>query len=1272
MNSIEQLNLFANLVEFTDPRATNVLFSKGTPDDGTQTVLEGLPANAYYGIDIVEIRNYASVNISYTVDISDIAGATLSFPDLPEHMSVDNTATGIYVVSGFESVFDWERVRSPEINFPFDYTGTATYDSRIDYLSTNNKSWTTTITVVDVIEWDTESPETFWFNTGSNLVDAPLLVDALNPVESWYVLVIPSEPSLLESISSGGAGGTATFDEETKVLTIQGTNAQINSHLSTLSFSTNGDVQEHFTLTYRATNIVYGQSDSVVQNIKSNLIRYFTAISPQTYNEDENFTISSPTISHDEAVGGETYTILITPSVAAAVDSISSAGTGGSTALNSTSKVYTIIGTKTQVNSHLSTLSINAGRDYAATYYFVYSFSVSTGASQNRNKFINLGTSHAEASNLGVVRNFVINTTNSIFATDPIQITDTDPEAVSYTVTMTMNGSISGIGVLDAPDQTSSTLISITGTKAEVNSWLTEITYTPGTNYFSNTTINYTQSKDGFTQINSQAITVNGPKVALNPPTPNNQNIAVVEGATHNVPVGTEIIGINAPSTNLPTYTIDVSAVPGTTVTWSTIPAGSSVTNPTAGVYRINNITTVAKWNDVKSPLIRLPNYYSGTFAYTASIGWLNLSESASWTVTTAVSNVSLLSTPSKFEYNSVLHSTIASAKILNGTPNLVDTGNQTLSYTVTITPSQALGLTTISNSFAQGNFNFNTSTKVATISGTLSQVNSILDSLKVRSNYPYDINYTLDYYARNSTLTETDVISQTVESTNISVLGAVRSHDTYGSGSAPYTITGGPLSQDTGTADQTLNIYPVPSSAVASLDIDVDSIPYETSTLPVTPDAISKNGDTFIQGLNIYRRTGRKTWALHHTLSEPEDFNPSTFDYFDGYSQTAHATQPSANVAVTISDDGNYIAIGHRNQITTGNKWEEGAVWIWARSGTTWLSQGKVVMPTWLEVTGTTSNYLSSSNPYFGTNLTFSSNGSTLAVGAPLCVTQNISATGRVGGIVAVYQRSVSTWSRQQILKDPKTSQLTNEYTYFGGHLDSQNNLDSGCLVLSSDGNVLVAGRGNNAVNGFTIFTRSGSTWTYKVGFGRPGTEDTGSIIKASGDCRVIAVGARFDSFYPTSFIVTVNSTYTTVTLANNNSPATVPKYVSTDGTKIVLRSTSGSPYVWNSYSSSDNFASSSLLFSTTVLSLTRNFIIDDSYQTLIRGTDLYVKYGPAAYNPTTKTLTITLDYTGLVALTDNIKMIPNGTANFELWYDLTASNGQRSIKNQRITYTP
>jgi hypothetical protein len=1268
MNSIQDLNLFANLVEFSDPRVTNVLFNRGTAENGTQTTLEGQAVEAYYGIDIVEIRNYQSVNLSYTVNISNLVGGTLTFDSLPEHMTLDNPDTGIYVVTGFQSVFDWERVRSPSINLPVDYSGTTTYSSELRYLNNQTKAWTTTLNVTDVIEWNTASPADYWFTTGSNVVTAPLLIDEDTATESWFVTIIPSNASLFSSIQTFGVGGSTEYNTETKTLRINGTNAEINSHLSTLRLIVDTEVQEHFTLSYRASNINSGQSDTVTQNIKSIAIRYFTAISPQLYNEDQNFTVTSPVISHPEAAGAEIYTILVTPSVAAAVDSISSSGSGGSVAFNTSTKVLTIIGSKTQVNSHLSTLLINAGKDYSLSYVLIYSFSVSTGASQNRQKNIVINNTHDEASNLNLAREFQSNTTNSIFASNPIQITDTDTEVVAYTVTLSLPGT-GNPGVLNAPGTTSSASIVKVGTKSEVNTWLSQVTYTPSANYFLNVSLFYSQSKDGFTQLNAVPIQLNGPKVAFSTLPPNNQNIAVIEGSNHSVPVGTNIIGINDPLVNLPTYTINVSAVPGATVTWPVVPSGSVVTQVSSGVFRINNITSVARWNDVRSPTVRLPNNYDGTFAYTATVAWLNGQGTVSWTVTTAVSNVDLLTAPQTFEYNSLLNSTIAGAKVLNGTPDLVDVGNQTLNYTVTITPSQPLAVTTISNTFAQGFFNFNTSTKVATIQGTLSQVNGILDSLRVRSNNPYDIDYTLNYYATNTSLTEVDLKLQPVVSTNNTYLGAVRSHDTYSANTAKI-ITGGPLPVYTGPENQTLNVYPVPSSAVSLLDININELPYDNSNvLPVEPDAISKNGDTFIQGLNIYRRVDNKTWTLHHTLTVPADFNPSTFDYFDGYSETAHATQPSANVAVTISDDGNNIAIGHRNQITTGNVYEQGAVWIWARSGTTWISQGKVIMPTWSEITGTTTGFLAE-NPYFGTNLTFSNDGSTLAVGAPLSVSSNSFLTGTVGGIVAVYVRSGGTWSRQRIIKDPNAPS-NNEYGYFGGNLDRQNNAGySGCLVLSTDGNTLIVGRG--AAKSFTVFTRSGSTWTTRGSYQGGPYQTTGLILAASGDCRVIGISGRFDSTSTgTAQILTANSTYTSFSLWNTTAGNHGIRFVSIDGSKVVMSSSSGTSYFIKAYTSANNFYATETVLITNVGSFPGTpFVIDDATQTIIRGLQINLKFAKPVWDPVTKTLTIVSDRPGIVTLIDLIQMTPNSNAgNFELWYDLTRHDGIRSVKNQRIT---
>lgn len=1250
MNSIEDLNNFANLVTYNDPRVTNVLFSKGTADNGTQTALEGQSVLAYYGIDIVEIRNYESVNISYTVNVSNLAGATLTFSDLPEHMSLANTATGIYVVTGFQSVFDWERVREPQINIPFDYSGTVTYSSSITYLSGQSKSWTTTLTVTDVFEWNTASPDNFWFQTGSNsIAGAPQMVDAANPVVSWYAVVVPSNPAFVSSFSSSGSGGTTEFDSVLKTYTINGTNSQINTHLASLVMVTNGEVQEHFTLTYRVTNINYGQTDSSVQNMKSIAIRYFTAMNSQNYDEDQIISITAPTISHEEAVGGETYTVILTPSISLSVDSITSAGSGGSTALNSTTKAYTIIGTKTQVNSHLSTISVDPGKDYTTNIPLFYSISISTGASQTRTKTLNIASIHDEVSNISSPRTFLVNQSNLIFATNTPQIIDTDPNALLYTVNLTVP---SNTGTLSAPSVSSGTFITYTGTKAQVNTWIPQVTFTPGTNYFLNTTINYTQSKDGFTQLNNYVIDLLGPDVAFDAATASNQAVSTTEGATHSVPVGINIIGVNDYATTLPTYTINVSAVSGATVTWPTIPSGCVVTNPSTGVYRINGITNATIWNTIKQPTVRLPNAYFGTFNYTATISWNSSTESVAWTVTTTVTNVDLLTTTSDFVYVSGQTAT------LTGTPQLEDAGNQSPTYTVTVTPNITDTVSTMSSSGTGGTSSFNNTTKVLTLQGTLAQVNSRLNAISLTSAANNDLDYTLTYFAANNINSETDSLIQNLTSSNVSVLSAATANETY-SLNTTAAISNGPKITDNnsnGLGVYTMNVYPSTLAAVSTLGNTL-SPSYSDVGDQTTPVTISKNGEVIMIGANIYRRTANtNTWALEHTLTQPGDFNPSIVgqSFFDTGTNNANMNQ-------IISPDGLNIAIGHVSQINTANQYEQGAVWIWQRISGTWTAQGKVTMPTWANITGVTTNAVNT-NPYFGTNMDFSSDGSTLAVGAPLSSTANAGITGSVGGIVAVYTRSGSTWTRQTIIKNPTGA--SDEFQQFGGN-PSGGDYNNRTIILSSTGNSMIVGRG--AHDSIATYTRSGSTWTNRLSSYKPATWSSGIRLAASDDCRTVVIGSNFDSTART-YIVTFDANLTTATLVYTSDVYHTAVWCSGDGTEVIS-------YAWSTPTRYVKLHRSTSSWSpTTLLSLTTGFtplIATDALSTLLQGGNVYIR-PTATYNAGTKTLTLRGSRAQVNSIADLITMTPSTgyNQNFQLYYQATTPTGSSTTRNQRVNF--
>ena len=93
-----------------------------------------------------------------------------------------------------------------------------------------------------------------------------------------------------------------------------------------------------------------------------------------------------------------------------------------------------------------------------------------------------------------------------------------------------------------------------------------------------------------------------------------------------------EIINPNG-TLNL-TYSIDLSSVPGASLTWTTLFSGS-ITSEVNQVYSVRAIETINDWDFVKAPTITLPDDFQGSFEYTCSLTYLAASglTTKSWTV---------------------------------------------------------------------------------------------------------------------------------------------------------------------------------------------------------------------------------------------------------------------------------------------------------------------------------------------------------------------------------------------------------------------------------------------------------------------------------------------------------------------------------------------------------------------------------------------------------------------------------------------------------------
>jgi uncharacterized protein YjdB len=184
--------------------------------------------------------------------------------------------------------------------------------------------------------------------------------------------------------------------------------------------------------------------------------------------------------------------------------------------------------------------------------------------------------------------------------------------------------------------------------------------------------------------------------------------------------------------------------------------------------------------------------------------------------------------------------------------------------------------------------------------------------------------------------------------------------------------------------------------------------------------------------------------------------------------------------ISVCLSADGN-------NAIVGGNKdsGEEGAAWVYTRSGSVWTQQGP-------KLAG-----ISFSNSLQGSSVSLSADGNTALVGGPKEGSGNT-------GAAWVYTRIGGIWIQQGDLIG--TGAVGPAYQGIS-------------VSLSADGNTAIVGgvTDNNGIGASWVFTRSGGVWTQQgpklVGTGAQLQSSQGSSISLSADGNTAIVGGKGDN---------------------------------------------------------------------------------------------------------------------------------------------------------------
>ena len=252
------------------------------------------------------------------------------------------------------------------------------------------------------------------------------------------------------------------------------------------------------------------------------------------------------------------------------------------------------------------------------------------------------------------------------------------------------------------------------------------------------------------------------------------------------------------------------------------------------------------------------------------------------------------------------------------------------------------------------------------------------------------------------------------------------------------------------------------------------------------TSVSISADGNTVIVGANkedtgatdagaayIFTRSG-STWTEQAKIQASDLAASDEFGY-----------------RVAISGDGNTVIVAAYLEDTEASGHpglNEGAAYIFTRSGSTWTEEAKLK----------SSDKSNSDN--FGQEVSLSSDGNTAIVGAKF-----EDAGGSNAGAAYIFTRSGSTWTEEARLLAS----------------DSSSNDNFGYSVsITGDGNTVIVGAwgedtGGTDAGAAYIFTRSGSTWTEQAKIQASDAEASDNFaqkVSISSDARTAIVGAYLE----------------------------------------------------------------------------------------------------------------------------------------------------------------
>ena len=298
---------------------------------------------------------------------------------------------------------------------------------------------------------------------------------------------------------------------------------------------------------------------------------------------------------------------------------------------------------------------------------------------------------------------------------------------------------------------------------------------------------------------------------------------------------------------------------------------------------------------------------------------------------------------------------------------------------------------------------------------------------------------------------------------------------------------------------------------------------------------AISRDGNTIVIGAHQEKSNAR---GINGNQNDDSIYNSGAVYVFvrrgDTWVQQAYVKASNSGQSdnfgylVALSADGNTMAASANWESSgatgvNGNQndnsiQQAGAVYVFIRTGNTWSQQAYIKASNTGRAAASGDDW--DDGDQFGTALTLSGDGNTLAVGA---ISEDSGASGINGnqrddsqlsaGAVYVFTRTATTWSQQAYLKaaNPDAGDLFG----FSVALNANGNVLAVGGYEEDGSSTLVNGPYDNNLGGagaIYVFTRSGATWSqsaYLKALTPDGGDSLGAFVAISDDGNTVAADA-------------------------------------------------------------------------------------------------------------------------------------------------------------------